>query len=690
MPEQRPTMKKEDRDKLFRTLSDASRRKLAKGSDGEGADPVLVEMRKNRKVAMQRMGSSPRGGGLGGGGGNVSFATGRPRDPLFYWKQNNMPYDIWQEEQLTQIRAMCRLIYLTHPVMASAIDIFSKYPLTGMEFTCKDPKIRDFHHELFFEQLDYEDYLVDVGREYWIVGEAWPYGTFNEMLGVWEDDELLNPDDIDVIRSPFLRNPRFEMSLPATIKDILSKREPLWEYQRLISEYPEFTKFMHHDVKMPVSNILLKQLRFKGSTFHPRGVPIMMRGIRSLMQEESLNAAQDAISDRLYTPLILAKLGASAQDLGTDIPWIPDDGDLADFEESLDAALSADFRVIVHNFAVDMQNVFGRESMPNLSNDFDRLTDRQLQVFGLSRTMLMGASGGQTYAADALNRDLVTQLLSSYQKLIKRLYRDRALVVAEAQEHFDYEVRSGRRYPIMEEVLEIDEESGEQRIVEQPKLLIPDLQIRAMNLHDENDFHTFVESLNESGVPISMKTRLINIPIQLEDELEAKRQEAIDLAVWKAETEREVYLALKARGLPIDPELEARFTPVANNAEESVEAQMMMAEQQMLDPSLSNPSGDDLSSDGEESGGDESGGGSVIALPRNQVSQRPEESDEMRASMPKASLRAMTTEQINALDTDDLRIGKYTGGVTGGPTTVGMRRTAHVAANVPLDDEESA
>ncbi len=58
--------------------------------------------------------------------------------------------------------------------------------------------------------------------------------------------------------------------------------------------------------------------------------------------------------------------------------------------------------------------------------------------------------------------------------------------------------------------------------------------------------------------------------------------------------------------------------------------------------------------------------------------------------MPKASLRAMSTQEIDALDIDDLRLGKYTGGVTVGPTTVGMRHTVHVSADVPLDDGVSA
>ena len=144
---------------------------------------------------------------------------------------------------------------------------------------------------------------------------------------------------------------------------------------------------------MPVSNVLLKQLRFKGDTFNLSGLPLLTRAMRSMLQQEMLNTALDSIADRLYTPLILCKLGASATDLGTSVPWIPTDDDLENFELALDAALAGDFRALIHNFAVDIQPVFGRENMPDLTPDFERIEDRTLQVFGLSRTFLNGRPG---------------------------------------------------------------------------------------------------------------------------------------------------------------------------------------------------------------------------------------------------------------------------------------------------------
>lgn len=661
---------------------------LSRGLSGPADDSAdRREMRLNRRVAAKQASAGVSRGA------EISFASSRLRDPMFYWKNNNLPYDVTKDDELKKIRAWCRLLYLTHPVIASAIDIFTKYPLTGMELQCKDPALTDFYTTLFFDQLDYEEFLMDLGREYWTVGEAWPLGSFNETLGVWDQEELINPDDVEVHRSPFVKEPRFEMRLPESLRRVIQERSPRWEFETLMRSYPELANFVGEQSRMPVSNILLKQMKFKGDTFHPRGIPILMRAFRAIQQEEMLNAAQDATADRLYAPLVTALLGASASDLGTQSPWIPTPADLEDFEEALDAALSADFRVLTHHFALKLDTVFGRENMPNMDADFERLTERILQVFGLSKTMLSGASGGETYAADALNRDLISQLLTSYQRKVIRHYRERALVVAEAQEHYDYEERGGKKYPIMEEILERDPETGEDRIVEQPKLLVPDLHIKAMTMSDEKDLRQFYEALRTSGVPISMQTRMVNVPIKLDEEIDKTAEEQVEQAVKAQEVRRDTYMALKAQRLPIPPDLRADFEPRASNAPEEPAAQPALPGEQVLptEGTVDPASTEALAPTPEEIAAATAPGGAapspvvgtppVQVLPRNNIMRnRPPESDEMRADMPRAA-RMVTVEIEGEKREVEAKLGA-------GPAHIGLRRYANVSKDVPLDPDE--
>ncbi len=588
----------------------------------------------------------------------ISFATGRSHDPMFYWRQSNIPYDYEKAEELIKLRRYAKMIYLTHPVIASCIDVYSHWPLSGMHFECKDEGIVDFYTEAFFEDLNYEDFLPDVAHAYWCMGEALPLGQFNETLGIWEDDELINPDDVNVIRSPFLKEPRFEMRVPEEIRKIVTDRAPEWEYTQLIKAYPELVRFSQTEEFMPVSNILMKQIAFKPDKFYHRGIPIIMRAFRYIYQEEMLNAAVDSIASRLYTPLILVRLGASASDMGTDVAWVPTAADLDQFQMALDSALAADFRVLTSHFATEVDQVFGRENMPDFTSDYDRLMDRQLMAFGLSRTILMGADSGETYAADALNRDLVTMMLARLRRYMTKFYKERAMVVAEAQGHYDYEMRGGKPYPIMEEKLIIDKD-GNRKIVEQPKLLIPDLVFDTMNLQDEETRRQFVEMLADKGVPISWRTRVQNLDIDFEEEYEVLQQEQVDMAVKTQETRKEAYLALRNAGLPIPQDLEDDFGPKVINAEEVEEAQEAQEEQQQMAELLENlplpnemmdqasPSEALMPTEEGYMNADEvdEGNAEPEAPPQADMmsqlmemlmpSSRPPESDEMRASMPK-------------------------------------------------------
>jgi hypothetical protein len=502
-------------------------------------------------------------GSLAPNGDGVVMATGRPRDPMFYWRMNNIPFDFTKPEELRKIREFCRLLYMTHPAIAACVDIYSKLPLQGMHIECKDDELVEFYTDLFFEQLKLEDHLVAMGRQYWLAGEIFTLGLWNENLGVWEDEQLISPDDVEVEDSLLTRKPRFLMRLPEHVRKVISERAPVWEYQEIMREYPELINFAREDELMPVSNYIMFQMRFEADDFSNRGVSILMRAFRTIIQEEMMMTALDAIADRLYTPLIIAKLGASATDLGTDVPWIPTEEQKIEFNQALDAALSADFRVLTTNFATNLETVFGRENMPDLTNDFDRLTERILMAFGLSMTMLTGANAGETYAADALNRDVVTQLLSHYQRKMQDYFKARAEIVAEAQEHFDYEVRNGERYLVTEDIWEIDEETGEQMLYEQPKLLVPELRFKILNLSDESEMAEFVEGLAENGVPIPIRERIKRTGLDFDEMIEIKTQETVDLAVAEQRVRKELYSTLVAEALPIPDDLIKDFRPQA-------------------------------------------------------------------------------------------------------------------------------
>lgn len=671
-----------------KTVAQSAQAALDRGRAGAvPTDYSQVRQMRSSRLKSASVRTALAGGGSSGSGTSLSIATSRPRDPMFYWKQNNLPYDVNVPEELMRLRDLCRVLYQTHPLLASAIDIFAGWPVVDMEMVGKDDELNDFYSDLFLEQLDYQTFLTDIGKSYWTTGEAFPLGSFNEELGVWESDELINPNDVFVESSPFLTESRFYLRLPETLRKILREGQPVNEYRQLMNAYPELASYKEENSRMPVSNMLMSHLKFKGDVFNPRGIPILLRGLRAIIQEEMLNAAQDAIADRMYTPLILARVGATAQDLGTEEPWIPSPEQLGDFEDAVDTALAADFRLLTTHFAVSMESVFGRESMPNLDPDFERLEERQLQVFGLSKSMLSGSASGDTYASNALNRDLVSQLMGGYQKQLQKFTKQRMLIVAEAQEHFDYEEHGGEKHVIMEEVLVKDEHTGKQKVVERPKLLVPELKLRTMNLSDEAEERQFLEALRSSGVPISQRTRLVNIPIDLEDEIEVSSDEQVDQAVAAQRVRKDTYRKLREEGLPIPDDLKNDFAPQMTPPPDSPEKAQAPAQDSgptrspqigvddqphtdlaptpqelMVPPGAPNQLPEGQGGDVDPSAVKPPSAPAVKTLPTNKAMNpsRPLESDEMRKAMPKPP--PVRTSAVT------------TGALTDGPTHMTQQR----------------
>jgi hypothetical protein len=529
---------------------------LAKsGSESpDSLENTIGAMRQNRKLSSEfsknrRVSSINK---TAAGGGDYIAAIPRFYDPVEYWELSGIPWNIQNDTHRKKLYQWLRLYYMTHYLVPILIDIFTRFPLVGMELSSKDPKLTQWYEDLFFDRLDYQEFLVRLGREYWTVGQAFPLGSFNETLGIWEREELINPEDVVLKQYPLLGTQQFEIKPPEFLRELVAKRSPATDYQTLLRDWPELIPYLQKNENIPVSNVLMKQVAFKINDWDVHGTPLLLRGLRTLMHEEKLMASQDAIAERLYSPLILAKLGV--QDIGDGVPWMPGPDECEAFRDDIDIALASDFRVLVHHFGIDISSVFGREQMPNLGEDFDRVERRLMQLFGVNPSLLGAGSSAQPYASSALQAEFLNQILRTYQNFLKKHFIERARVVAEANEHYDYEQRGDTRVPIMEEHIEYDEE-GNVMVVERHKLLIPDITMKVLDLRDEATQRQFLAQLKSSGVPISDQTFMVGLPYTFKEELAKFEEEAIEKTVAQQQAKVKIYRLLKAQNLPIPPDL---------------------------------------------------------------------------------------------------------------------------------------
>lgn len=514
-----------------------------------GAGPMALEAIQN--MHKQRTAQSTGAGGMG----NATVAWPKLRDPFEQFREKAWWFLKEGEfsQSLKKVREWCRLVYMTHPLIPSLIDIYSRFPLLDIEFKHADQKLADFHNDLFLNQLDYQEFLFDMAREYWTVGEAFPLGSWHDGIGAWDADELLNPDDVMVSRNSVLRQYQYHLKVPEGIKKLIESRQPREEYEMLVRFYPYILQWAQQNSEIPVSDVLLKQLKFKVNPWEPHGVPILMRAFKMMMLEMSLEAAQDAVADRLYSPLILANLGI--EDTGDgEGPWIPEPDEIDALRDDLALALMSDFRLMVYHHGLTIQSVFGREVMPRFDMDFERVDMKLMQIFGIGPELLQGGNSAAPYASGALNRELLTQMLTTYQVGVKRFLRERMEVVAERQGHFEFEKRGMQRFPVYETVLMQDELTGEEYVEERPKLAIPEVSFRTMNLRDETVERQFLLELKQEGVPVSDEALMVNIPIKFDEEVTKLQKEKMDKVLAELHYQKRLFIAMFVNHLPVPPE----------------------------------------------------------------------------------------------------------------------------------------
>jgi hypothetical protein len=516
-------------------------------------DYQVRQIQQNNEALRKAMGA---GRGLGarmasgtGLGGDVYAAMPRFYDPLEYWDLSGLPWNTQDEAHRHKLHKWLRLYYATHYLVPTLVDIFTRFPLVGMHFEHKDPALQELYSDVFLNQLDYEKFMVSLGREFWTVGEAFPLGSFNEHLGVWEREELINPEDVVIQNFDLLGSQAFKIVPPEYLKRLVQLKDPAREYRMLEINFPELIPYLKRGEHIPMSSVLLRQVGNKLTDWDEHGTPILLRGLRTLLHEERLLASQDAIAERLYSPLILATLGP--QDLGDNMPPIrPTPEDLEAVRDDFDMALASDFRLIVHHSGLEVNSVFGREQMPRLGDDFDRVERRLMQVFGVNPSLLSAGSATQPYASSALQAEFLNQVLKTYQNALKEHYRERAYVMAEALGHQEYEKRGKTKIPLFEEVIVFDEE-GNPRKEERPKYTIPDLEFETLDLRDEATQRQYLMNLRQMGVPIPDNKLMVGIDWKPDDMIDATNEDLKSKTIAQQQAKMDVYNALQKKGLPI-------------------------------------------------------------------------------------------------------------------------------------------
>ena len=500
-------------------------------------------------------------GGLEKEGANVAFTMPTVFDParkgMTQGSRSNMMsgYDLLQfdenDEMRNKILLACRNIGKTHPIVNSVVSVYSRFPVQGIRLQHSDPEYERFYTELFLEDLDYKSFFIDLGKVYWIDGNAFAWGNWSDDLGLWVGEDILDPMTIRVERVPFINEDLIYLVPQQELKEYV--RGNTVHGRMFAKRFPEMAAAIERGQDILMSNDRVIMLANKDRPSDLWGTPIMLRAWNTLLLEDRMNAAMRATAERLYAPLTLFTIGGSLPNGDT---YIPSAGALNAFRSNLDAALSSDFRAIITHAGVQAQEVIRGDRMNNFKNDMDMYDERIMMAWGLTPSIFKPQSGA--YATSALEFQLAAQMMASYQQTLINLYNRRAAFVAEANEHYEYEKKGDILKPVYEqkEVWDPDANDGEGAYVVKtvPKLSWPQLAFDVINFKDEQKEREFRMQLRREGVPIADNDIAIGVDIDLEDSAEKFNEEQKKKKIDEARREQQIFEATKKQGIVIPPD----------------------------------------------------------------------------------------------------------------------------------------
>ena len=312
-----------------------------------------------------------------------------------------------------------RYFYHNEPLVGAACELHAEFPLSTFEVTHEDKMLRDEFQGLS-EDLNLFEFLLDMLLEYWVIGEAFPFGFFDDpdKPQTWKKFILLNPDFMEVTHASLAtpgRDTALFMDFDDTIKGIVNDGGKD-EKKKII--YDALPPDIIECVKQSKSYFIPSEqcVHFKRGTsyFNLRGVSIIERCLKWLFYRDKLREAQYAIADRHITPKEFYLIGDSQREATPE--------ELNNFYNLLQATWSQPNTAIVWHHALKIQWEGASGRVLPLQPEF-QYVDKQLAIALLINEGIVTADK-QPYASTSVALDVMIQRYMTVRMRIEKFLKD--------------------------------------------------------------------------------------------------------------------------------------------------------------------------------------------------------------------------------------------------------------------------
>jgi hypothetical protein len=262
-------------------------------------------IKKNAQVLSSGFTSgSNTGAGIGGGG--TAKMVPEIYSPLWLTSNLNLPRD------RATINAWCRAFFALNPFVHNAINLHSTYPISKLSIKCADKNVEKFFNDMI-EETGLMNICVQVGMEYWLLGEAFVYGELDHHQGKWRRLLIQNPDYMVVNRTVVADEPIIMLRPDQNLKRIVSSNKPAdMEQRKQLNQY--IVDAVKRGQNIPLPNFNVSHLARKISPYEIRGTGLPVCIFRQLMLFDQLYEAKFAQAQNMINPTTIVKVGTDAPD----------------------------------------------------------------------------------------------------------------------------------------------------------------------------------------------------------------------------------------------------------------------------------------------------------------------------------------------------------------------------------------
>lgn len=430
---------------------------------------------------------------------SAEITIGNPTfyQPLFQSTNLLLPRDRRERNE------WCRHFYRTEPIVATALDLHTEFPISDLNNVCSDPYIKKFFDYLAFEKLDMVNLLLEIGLEYWKLGDVFPFGQFNESEGLWEGFTLLNPDYVNVNASIFAKEQQIELIPDDQVTNIIAGG-PSGQFGDLYRQFPEdIVIAVKQGKNISLDSRLVSHIAHKASPYESWGLPLMMRCFKTLIYKDKLRQAQDAIANRHIMPLRVAKIGTPGEPM-------PSQDDIDAFRDILAEGEDDPNFFLVYHYGLSFDYVGSTGKILPLNTEFDFIQNELMTGLGITQAMLNG--DGSTYSTAQVGAEALARRYASYRLRLESWIRKKVYRPISEVQGF-YKPKNGTIAMKNMSPREIRRAVSNKEM----ELIVPKLLWQQQDLTSNQTAMNFIQSLRDKGL-VSMTTVLPLLSLDPETE----------------------------------------------------------------------------------------------------------------------------------------------------------------------------